>query len=134
MLHHAVRFGGFSRPCLLGVAAVVGLGVATPIPVRQALIHAQARSVREFSLTAHRYTFTPERIEVKQGDIVKLSILADDIPHSFTIDAYRISKRASPGQAVIIEFRADQIGTHPFYCSLTAEDGCRQMRGELIVR
>ena len=95
---------------------------------------AAAAAVQEFTVTAHRYAFSPARIEVKHGDIVKLTVLADDIPHSVTIDAFRISKRVAPGEAVTIEFRADQVGTHPFYCSLTAEEGCRRMRGELIVR
>ena len=51
-----------------------------------------------------------------------------------TIDAYRISKRVSPGAPVTFEFRADREGTFPFYCNLQIDDGCRQMRGELIVR
>ena len=31
-------------------------------------------------------------------------------------------------------FRADQAGTFPFYCNLQIDAGCRQMRGELVVR
>ena len=59
---------------------------------------------------------------------------ARDIAHSFTIDQYRIAKRAAAGQTVVFEFRADQVGTHRFYCNLTADDRCRKMEGELIVR
>jgi heme/copper-type cytochrome/quinol oxidase subunit 2 len=70
-------------------------------------------------VTAHRYAFSPARIEVEQGAIVKLTVSADDIPHRLTIDAFRVSKRVSPGQVVTIEFRADQVGTHSFCCSLT---------------
>jgi heme/copper-type cytochrome/quinol oxidase subunit 2 len=51
-----------------------------------------------------------------------------------TIDAYRIAKRVGPGQPVTFEFRADRPGTFPYYCNLQIEDGCRQMRGELVVR
>jgi heme/copper-type cytochrome/quinol oxidase subunit 2 len=34
---------------------------------------------------------------------------------------------------VTFEFRADKTGAFTFYCNLTVEDGCRQMRGELVV-
>ena len=29
---------------------------------------------------------------------------------------------------------AEKAGTFPFYCNLQTEDGCRQMRGELVVK
>lgn len=85
-------------------------------------------------MTARRYAFDPARIEVDEGDLVKIDLRTDDIAHSVTIDAYRIAKRVGPGAPLTFEFRADKPGTFPFYCNLQAEDGCRRMRGELIVR
>ncbi len=87
----------------------------------------------DLTVVARRYAFTPDRIEVGQDDLVKITLIAEDIPHSFTIDAYRIAKRAAPGRPVTFEFRADRPGTFVFYCNLTGEDGCRTMRGELVV-
>jgi len=89
---------------------------------------------RPFSVTARRYTFEPARIEVFRDDVVRIDLRSDDIAHSWTVDDYRIAKRVSHGQPVTFEFRADKIGTFPFYCSLQTEDGCRQMRGQLIVK
>lgn len=94
----------------------------------------QAPSVREIVIRARRYAFSPARLEVNQGDIVRITLVAEDIPHSFTVDEYRISKRASPDRNVTFEFRADTPGTFVFYCSLTIDERCRDMRGELIVR
>ncbi|MBZ5560209.1 MAG: cupredoxin domain-containing protein [Acidobacteriia bacterium] len=91
-------------------------------------------AAKPFSVTARRYTFDPPRIEVTQDDLVTIELHTADIAHSMTIDAYRIAKRVSPGQPVTFEFRADRPGTFPYYCNLQIEDGCRQMRGELIVR
>jgi heme/copper-type cytochrome/quinol oxidase subunit 2 len=85
-------------------------------------------------VTARRYAFSPARIEVSQGDIVTIELQTEDIAHSLTIDAYRVSKRVNPGQPVSLEFRADQAGSFPFYCNLQIDDGCRQMKGELIVK
>jgi nitrous-oxide reductase len=91
-------------------------------------------AAKPFSVTARRYAFDPPRIEVTQDDLVKIELQTTDIAHSITIDAYRIAKRVSPGQPVTFEFRADRPGTFPYYCNLQIEDGCRQMRGELVVR
>jgi cytochrome c oxidase subunit II len=94
----------------------------------------QAHTVREVTVRARRYAFSPARIEVNQGDIVRITLIAEDIPHSFTIDEYRISKRASPDRSVTFEFSADKPGRFVFYCSLTTDERCRDMRGELLVR
>jgi len=93
-----------------------------------------AQSKREFAVHAKRYQFSPARIEVAQDDMVKVTFTADDIAHSFTVDEYRIAKRAEAGQTVSFEFRADRPGTHPIYCNLTNDEGCRRMHGELVVR
>ncbi len=79
------------------------------------------------------YTFTPARIDAATGDIIRITLVAEDVPCSFAIDAYRISKRATPGRPVTFEFRADRSGTFPFYCDLTTDEHCRTMRGELVV-
>jgi cytochrome c oxidase subunit 2 len=95
---------------------------------------AGAQSKREFAVHAKRFAFSPQRIEVAQDDMVKVTFTADDIAHSFTIDGYRIAKRAEAGQTVTFEFRADQPGTHRIYCNLSNDDGCRRMHAELVVR
>jgi heme/copper-type cytochrome/quinol oxidase subunit 2 len=95
---------------------------------------AAAQSKREFSVNATRFQFTPARIEVAQDDMVKITFTAGDIAHSFTIDEYRIAKRAEAGQTVSFEFRADKPGTHAIYCNLTNDEGCRRMHGELVVK
>jgi nitrous-oxide reductase len=94
----------------------------------------QAPTARPFVITAQRYHFTPARIEVYENDLVRVELHTADIAHSLTIDDYRISKRVGPGHAVTFEFRAERAGTYPFYCDLKNEDGCRAMRGELVVK
>lgn len=94
---------------------------------------AQDQARHDIVLNAKRYAFSQPRVEVAANDVVKLTLVAEDIPHTFTIDEYRISKRAAPGRPVTFEFRADKVGTFTFYCNLTIEDGCRDMRGTLVV-
>ena len=65
---------------------------------------------------------------------MKVTFRAADMPHSFTDEKYRIAKRAGAGQTVTFEFRADQPGESEFYCNLTADERCRNMKGRLIVK
>jgi heme/copper-type cytochrome/quinol oxidase subunit 2 len=94
----------------------------------------QGPTSRPIRISASRYAFDPPRIEVNQDDLVQIEMRTSDIAHSWTVDAYRIAKRAAPGHPVTFEFRADKAGTFPYYCNLQIEDGCRKMRGELVVR
>lgn len=93
-----------------------------------------ARNRRDFAVTARDHRFIPNRLEVAQDDLVRLSITADDQPYSFAIDAYRIVKRIPAGGTTTFEFRADQAGTFQFYCALTADEACRSMTGTLVVK
>lgn len=120
-----------------GIVAVVATGSDLPAPVGgSATAHAQeqAPTRREFHITARKYDYEPARLEVGQDDLVKITLQSDDIPHSFTIDAYRIAKRVGAGQTVTFEFRADQAGSFPIYCNLRQDEKCRAMRGTLVVR
>ncbi len=117
---------------LIGLA---GWGVARSSASAGTAVDQDAAQVREVRVVARRYSYSPARIEVQEGDLVKVTLETEDIPHSFNVDdPYRIAKRAAPGGPVVFEFRADQAGSFPYYCNLTAEDGCRKMRGELVVR
>jgi nitrosocyanin len=91
-------------------------------------------SVCEFAVTARKYAFEPPVLSVRQDDIVRITLRAEDIAHSFTVDAYRISKRVSAGQTVTFEFRADRAGSFPVYCALQADEGCRAMQATLVVQ
>src|SRR5262249_54359389 len=97
-------------------------------------LQAQAPPSHPIRLLACKFRFERARIEVSQDELVMIEVATEDIAHSFTIDAYRIAKRINPGQPVTFEFRADTPGSFPFYCSLQIDEGCKQMRGELVVR
>jgi heme/copper-type cytochrome/quinol oxidase subunit 2 len=89
---------------------------------------------REFTIVAKDFHYTPDRIEVTQDDLVKLTIRSADAAHGFAIDEYRIVKRIPAGGSTTFEFRADRAGTFPFYCNLTSEPGHQAERGQLVVK
>jgi heme/copper-type cytochrome/quinol oxidase subunit 2 len=107
-----------------------GLAVYASVP---AAARPQSQ-VREIHVRGNEFAYAPAAIEVQKDDLVKITFNSVDMAHSFTIDSYRIAKRAGAGQTVVFEFRADQTGRFPIYCSLAQDDRCRQMKGELVVR
>lgn len=90
--------------------------------------------IREFTISGDRFAFSPAAIAVNKNDLVKIAFTASDMPHSFTLDEYRIVKRAGAGQTVTFEFRADRGGSFTFYCNLSQDAKCKDMKGTLTVR
>ena len=116
---------------LLGAGALL---VARPL-ARRLLAQDQAPPNRpEFTLVARNYRYTPDRLEVTQDDLVRLTIRSEDLTYSFAIDEYRIVRRIPAGETTTFEFRADRAGTFRFYSNLTGEGGHAEMQGQLVVR
>jgi heme/copper-type cytochrome/quinol oxidase subunit 2 len=120
---------------LLGVAALL-----TARPLVGRLMAAQGEPAQdrppnrpEFSIVAREFRFSPDRIEVTQDDLVKVTIRSEDAAYSFAVDEYRIVRRVPPGGSTTFEFRADRVGTFRFYSNLTGDAGHRQMQGQLVV-
>lgn len=114
---------------LLGAGACLLAGSASRLFAQD-----QAPNRREFSISASDYRFSPDRLEVMQDDLVKLTVESADVAYSFTIDEYRLSRRIPAGGKAVIEFRADQPGTFEFYSNMTSDARHSKMRGQLTVR
>ena len=121
-----------ARRTAVTVIAFGCLGLAAAIWMRSSA-RAQGQ-VREFAIDGNQFAFSPGRIDVQRDDLVKIAFSARDMAHSFTIDEYRIAKRAGAGQSVVFEFRADRTGTFTYYCNLSHDERCRGMKGQLTVR
>ena len=106
----------------LAAVSLVGLGAR------------EQGQVREFTIVGKDHHYSPSTIEVQKDDLVKITFVAEDMPHSFNNERYRIAKRAGSGQSVTFEFRADQAGTSEFYCNLKQDERCRDMKGTLVVK
>lgn len=116
----------------VSVIALASVGLAAAMWTRTSA--GEQGQVREFSIDGNQFAFSPSRIEVQKDDLVKITFTARDMAHSFTIDEYRIVKRANAGQTVVFEFRADRSGPFTFYCNLSQSERCREMKGHLEVR
>lgn len=83
-------------------------------------------TVREITVTAKQdaWLFTPNDIEVNQGDTVVLTVVnEDEYDHGISIDAYGISQRMPAKETIVVRFVATQEGEFPFICSVPCGEG-----------
>jgi heme/copper-type cytochrome/quinol oxidase subunit 2 len=86
----------------------------------------------EVVMTAENFKFTPNTINAKMGDKVRIIITAKDMAHTFTLPIFGVDRHIPAGQTTIIEFLADQIGQFTFYCNVPGH-ASKGMTGRIIV-
>ncbi len=92
-----------------------------------------APSAIEIKMEAKDFAFVPGEVRVKLGQKVRLIVTSTDVPHGIAIPAFNVHADLPVGQAVTVEFTADQKGSFPFFCSVFCGSGHRGMKGTLIV-
>ena len=89
-------------------------------------------------MTAVRSHFTPDRLEVNQGDTVRLHITnleqAEDQTHGFTINMYNVNLSLEPGKHENVTFVADAPGVFPMYCTEFCSALHLEMAGYMLVK
>ncbi len=91
----------------------------------------------EIWMTAVRSHFTPEHVEIKQGDHVIWHITnverAYDATHGFSIPGYNINLSIEPGEATTFEFDANEDGVFSYYCTEFCSALHLEMHGYLLI-
>jgi cytochrome c oxidase subunit II len=99
---------------------------------RQDLATASAPTVVE--VTAKRFAFEPERIEVTEGDRVRLVVRSADGVHGIGIKKFKVEQKIPRGETVTIDFVASSAGTYPVLCTESCGKGHEDMKGTLVVK
>ena len=90
------------------------------------------------NMTAVRSHFTPEHVEINEGDHVTWRIVAietaQDATHGFCIGAYNINLSLEPGEFTEFEFVAEKPGTYPYYCTEFCSALHLEMMGYLHIK
>lgn len=95
---------------------------------------ATASAPKVFEIVAKRFAFEPNRIEVVQGDTVRLVVKSADGVHGVSIKKFKVEKKvARGGEPVTIEFVATDAGSFPIVCSEFCGNGHEDMKGTLVV-
>jgi cytochrome c oxidase subunit II len=133
LIHRTVRA---SRSLFLFAIAVAGTallsGPTSTLLARQDLATASAPIVVE--VTAKRFAFEPEQIEVTEGDHVRLVVSSADGVHGIGIKKFKVEKKIPRGETVTIDFVASTAGTFPVLCSEYCGKGHEDMKGTLVVK
>jgi nitrosocyanin len=91
-------------------------------------------NVKEFSISAKPFSFTPATMTVKKGDKVKITLTDKEGMHDLVIDEFNVkTKVLSAGETDTVEFTADKAGTYEYYCSVS-NHRAMGMVGKLIVQ
>lgn len=63
---------------------------------------------------------TPERIETTTGTEMEIEVrnTANDKPHGFSIDEFKVGETVDQGQTKTVKFVASKAGTYRVYCQL----------------
>jgi cytochrome c oxidase subunit 2 len=100
-----------------------------------AVVLAGAADAATYQITASKYEFTPNEIEVEEGEQVVLELHSTDTDHGLEIKDMKVSvKIPKTGETVRTEFVAKKAGTFFFKCSEYCGSGHSRMRGRLIVK
>ena len=89
---------------------------------------------RAIEVVAKRFSFEPARIEVTEGERVKLVVKSGDGVHGIEIKKFKVDKKVPRGgDPITIEFVASTAGEFPILCSEYCGDGHEDMKGMLVV-
>lgn len=91
-------------------------------------------TVKSFSMTAQKWSFSPTTITVNKGDTVKISINSTDVTHGFFLSEFGVSENLNAGTTTNVSFVADKSGSFSFTCSVFCGSGHSNMVGTLIVK
>lgn len=89
---------------------------------------------RVIEVVARRFTFEPARIEVTEGEHIRLVVTSADGVHGIGIKKFKVEKLVPRGgEAVTMDFVASAVGTFPIVCSEYCGKGHDEMKGALVV-
>lgn len=91
----------------------------------------------EIWMTAIRSHFTPENVEIKEGDHVTWHLTnverAYDATHGFALPGHNVNVSIEPGESATFEFVAKNSGVFNFYCTEFCSALHLEMMGHLLI-
>jgi cytochrome c oxidase subunit 2 len=76
----------------------------------------EANDVPVVKITAKRFAFSPDRITLKKGQTVKLSIHSEDVTHGFFLRPLRLDEEIPAGQTIEVTVTPEAAGTYTTIC------------------
>ncbi len=115
-----ILFGVILIIVLLGIFALSNFKNNTGNSIRE--------NVKEITLQATRFQYSPEVINVGKGDRVIINVENIDTLHGIRIPDFNVRDENR------VEFIADKTGEFYFYCAVFCGEEHKEMKGKLIVK
>jgi cytochrome c oxidase subunit 2 len=72
-------------------------------------------------------------LHVPTGRAVQLTLISQDVFHSFSVPAFRVKREAIPGRYTTVWFEATVPGTYHLFCTQYCGTNHSQMTGDIVV-
>src|SRR3989344_5582778 len=103
------------------------VGLRMPVPgsdveemvLEEEVVDVSSATVKEFSVDASPFKFSPANITVNKGDTVKITLTNVEGTHDLKLDEFTgaSTRILKTGETQTITFVADKSGTFEYYCS-----------------
>lgn len=95
------------------------------------LLAAPAEQV--IKITAQKFQYTPNEINLKKGVPVVLEFTSLDVLHGFNCPEFKIRADIPPQKVTKVRFTPARVGTFEFHCDNFCGSGHADMAGKFIV-
>jgi cytochrome c oxidase subunit 2 len=107
-------------------------GVGTMLSATAALAE-DAPKIRIVTITAERFRFIPDRIELPLGEPVILEFTTEDFPMGFNAPSLHVRTNILPDMPARLHLVPNRKGGHPFHCDVACGSGHPDMKGIIFV-
>jgi len=74
-----------------------------------------------------------DELHVPVNRAVQLTLISQDVFHSFSVPAFRVKREAIPGRYTTVWFQATKVGTYHLFCTQYCGTNHSQMIGDVVV-
>ena len=112
------------RALRAGFAALAGVAFGASVMAQQEKV---------IRITARKFEFVPEKIELKKGEAVVLEFTTADVLMGFNAPDFKVRADIAPGQVARVRLVPDRAGDFEFFCDNVCGEGHETMSGTLRV-
>jgi len=112
------------RVLAAGFAALAGAAFAA------AGLAQQEKAIR---ITARKFEFVPDKIELKKGEPVVLEFTTADVLMGFNAPDFKVRADIAPGQVARVRLTPDRTGEFEYFCDNFCGEGHETMSGTIRV-
>jgi cytochrome c oxidase subunit II len=91
-------------------------------------------SERVIKITAHKFAYEPNEIQLKLGEAVVLELTSKDVTHGFNIPDLGLRADLEPGETVRVRLVPEKTGTFEFHCDNFCGIDHESMSAAIIVQ